>query len=150
MATFRDTSADTTLDGVNMIREFDKWYLDFLDQKKRTPTFVEGFEARQAEIDALNFDKVKFEQMARNFAQMLEKQDAELAKLKAENERLRADAERLDFLNDPSISLGFDMDDDSPFYISRVTGARNDREWKFLGKGESARTAIDVAMMTST
>lgn len=96
--TFRDKSADTTLDNANMSKEFDTWYLDFLKQEQRTPTFVEGFYARQPEIDALKDSLHRAINDARNFCQICLNNWSEIQRLKAENQQLRADAERYLFL----------------------------------------------------
>lgn len=36
-----------------MSKDFDKWFLDFLREKDRTPTFIEAFDFHEAEINAL-------------------------------------------------------------------------------------------------
>src|SRR5687768_18189820 len=130
--------------------EFKYWYTWFLVTNQRVPTFIEAYESRQPEIDAIKA-KAKRSLMQNDawWTGKLYTQDEnvklkeENAALKAEVERLRKDAERLDELAKPGISLHRnddpEPDDDDLFAVFRVTGYPNDREWTELGRGGSVR-----------
>lgn len=47
----------------------------------------------------------------------------------------------------PECEVSHDGWDDEPRWrVHQVTGGRNDREWKLVGKGETVREAILAAM----
>jgi hypothetical protein len=57
------------------------------------------------------------------------------------------DARRLDWLQQhTNCEVGCDWEEDSPWVVHRITGSRNDREWKEIGRGETVRAAIDAAI----
>jgi len=107
--TFRDKSADTTLDNANMgMREdFEKWAVS---KGFPVPSIYNShtmedihqawvtWQARQPEIDALKDSLHRAINDARNFCKISLNNWSEIQRLKAENERLRADAERYKWL----------------------------------------------------
>jgi hypothetical protein len=99
--TFRDKSADTTLDGANMTEDFKKWWLSskYMQVVYSGPNSrqiaCDGWEARQPEIDALKGKLDLAINDARNFCKIGLNNWSEIQRLKAENDRLRECAERV-------------------------------------------------------
>lgn len=77
-----------------------------------------------------------------------------LAAVTRERDALREDAARLDALAQPGWELSMNNDseamDDELWQVHRVSGGRNDREWRLIGQGVSPREAIDAARATLT
>jgi hypothetical protein len=103
--------------------------------------------ANQPEIDAPIHDNARmYESLAAETNSWTE-MAAELEAANAENEKLRKDAERLNFIENPLMVIRYDIgDNDYPYQIYRREGCRNDREFIFLGEGETLRNATDAAM----
>ena len=49
----------------------------------------------------------------------------------------------------PQWQLSHDGWDTGRWQVHRVTGGRNDREWRLIGEGETPRVAIEVAILSS-
>ena len=137
---YRDKSADTTLDNANegiMSSEFEKWAQDNMMYGGDKWAAKEGWNMRQPEIDALN-DKINtLLESAFNSSLTVGNLERENYRLKAENERLRKDAERLDWMEAHprlgEIHVGGEVKD---CYLYAVSGAL----------GAPLRAIIDAAM----
>jgi hypothetical protein len=79
-----------------------------------------------------------------DLVKLMQERDA----LKAEVERLRKDAERLDVLERGGIELRvrYEREEDDVFLAYKITGFPNDLEHTEVGRGVTAREAIDAAM----
>lgn len=137
--TFRDKSADVTLDNANegIMRT------KYARSDPRNPDPKGDFARRaslEAEIDAL---KAKVASRENNKNAL-----ADIAlKLKAENERLRADAERINALEQKGleIRIQFDREKEDIFLVYKIRGFPNDLEFIEIGCGVTVREAIDAA-----
>lgn len=136
--TFRDTSANTTLDGANM-GDFEKWAnSQGIGWTMRTSAEV-GWDARQPEIDALKAEISGADSVNRVVI-------AEIERLKAENERLRADAERLNGLR---ALCGYTQDGSQEYvsiYQDDATHTFVLRIGKTAYEGPSFTQVLDAAM----
>jgi len=141
--TFRDKSADTTLDGENMY-DFKNWWakkdFDLCDRYKPEHLAEMAYEARQPEIDALKDSLHRVINDARNFCQIGLNNWSEIQRLKAENQQLRADAERYRFLREQNESP-VDEDGEDSFYVG-VECLFKDGGWV----GADLDSVIDAAM----
>lgn len=95
----RDMSAFTTLDNANMSRDFDKWYLDFLKQKQRAPTFVEAFDFHEEEIGSLRDANKRLAFHNRQLQAEIDALKAEVARLTSYVDAFRREEDRADKLD---------------------------------------------------
>lgn len=141
--TFRDMSADITLDNANMSKEFDIWANrnGFIDAVARNVARC-GWQGRQEEIDAL---MEKRDADIKNALQLVEENfelKVEIDALKAENEQLRADAERYRWFKENYLKFGSGESDTlRPIILF-------DSKWYggHFNNIEDLDTAIDAAM----